>query len=59
MARIIGRIGTSHVPTIGPAVDRGKQNDPDWAPLFAGYAPVAAPCARAEALVGDGVPGAR
>ena len=41
MARIIGGIGTSHVPTIGLAVDRGKQHDPDWAPLFAGYAPVA------------------
>jgi hypothetical protein len=41
VARIIGGIGTSHVPTIGLAVDRGKQHDPDWAPLFAGYAPVA------------------
>jgi Catalytic LigB subunit of aromatic ring-opening dioxygenase len=41
VARIIGGIGTSHVPTIGLAVDRGKQDDPDWAPLFAGYAPVA------------------
>jgi hypothetical protein len=39
VARIIGGIGTSHVPTIGLAVDRGKQHD--WAPLFAGYAPVA------------------
>jgi len=42
VARIIGGIGTSHVPTIGLAVDRGAQDDPDWAPLFAGYAPVAA-----------------
>lgn len=41
MARIIGGIGTSHVPTIGMAYDRGKQNDPDWAPLFKGYEPVA------------------
>jgi protocatechuate 4,5-dioxygenase beta chain len=41
VARIIGGIGTSHVPTIGLAIDRGKQHDPDWAPLFAGYAPVA------------------
>jgi gallate dioxygenase len=41
MARIIGGIGTSHVPTIGVAFDRGKQNDPDWSPLFAGYVPVA------------------
>ena len=37
MAIILGGIGTSHVPTIGGAYDRKKQNDPDWAPLFAGY----------------------
>jgi len=42
MARIIGGIGTSHVPTIAMAYDRKKQNDPDWAPLFKGYEPVAA-----------------
>ncbi|HEX4781243.1 MAG TPA: gallate dioxygenase [Usitatibacter sp.] len=41
MARIIGGIGTSHVPTIGVAYDRGKQADPAWAPLFEGYKPVA------------------
>ena len=41
MARIIGAIGTSHVPTIGVAYDRGRQNDPAWAPLFEGYKPVA------------------
>jgi len=41
MARIIGGIGTSHVPTIGQAYDRGKQNDPAWKPLVDGYAPVA------------------
>jgi len=40
MARIIGGIGTSHVPTIGGAYDRHKQSDPDWAPLFKGYEPV-------------------
>jgi len=37
MARIIGGIGTSHVPTIAMAYDRGKREDPDWAPLFKGY----------------------
>jgi protocatechuate 4,5-dioxygenase beta chain len=42
MARIIGGIGTSHVPTIGMAFDRGKQEDPDWKPLFEQYKPVAA-----------------
>ena len=41
MATIIGGIGTSHVPTIGIAFDKGKQNDPDWTPLFKGYEPVA------------------
>jgi len=30
MATIIGGIGTSHVPTIGLAFDKGKQADPDW-----------------------------
>lgn len=42
MAQIIGAIGTSHVPTIGLAYDKGKQDDPAWAPLFEGYKPVAA-----------------
>ncbi|SDR60902.1 gallate dioxygenase [Paraburkholderia tuberum] len=41
MAKIIGCIGTSHVPTIGVAYDKGKQTDPSWAPLFDGYKPVA------------------
>lgn len=41
MATIIGGIGTSHVPTIGLAYDRKRQNDPAWAPLFEGYKPVA------------------
>src|SRR5205085_3097841 len=41
MAKIIGGIGTSHVPTIGIAHDRKKAADPDWAPLFQGYEPVA------------------
>jgi len=42
MAKILGGIGTSHVPTIGGAYDRNKKNDPDWAPLFRGYEPVKA-----------------
>ena len=41
MAHIIGGIGTSHVPTIGLAYDRKRQDDPAWAPLFEGYRPVA------------------
>jgi protocatechuate 4,5-dioxygenase beta chain len=41
MAKIIGGIGTSHVPTIGLAFDKGRQEDPDWKPLFQGYRAVA------------------
>ena len=41
MASIIGGIGTSHVPTIGVAFDKRKNEDPDWKPLFEGYEPVA------------------
>lgn len=53
MASIIGGIGTSHVPTIGVAYDKGKQQDPVWKPLFDGYTPVAAWLAeqRADVLV--------
>jgi gallate dioxygenase len=40
MARIIGGIGTSHTPTIGYALDAGKQDDPAWAPIFAAYEPL-------------------
>ena len=40
MARIIGGIGTSHTPTIGFALDAGKQQDPAWAPIFDAYAPL-------------------
>lgn len=41
MAKIVGGIGTSHVPTIGLAYDKKRQNDPAWAPLFENYKPVA------------------
>src|SRR4051812_13310777 len=40
MARIIGAIAASHTPTIGFAVDRNKQDDPVWAPIFEAFAPV-------------------
>ena len=42
MATIIGAIASSHTPTIGFALDAGKQQDPAWAPIFAAYAPVSA-----------------
>ncbi len=48
MARIIGGIGTSHTPTIGFALDAGKQDDPAWAPIFAAYAPLKAWLAEAR-----------
>src|SRR5688500_20257970 len=41
LAPIIGGRGTPHVPTIAMASDKGKQDDPDWKPLFQGYEPVA------------------
>ena len=37
MARIIGGIGTSHVPAIGAAIAKGLQQDPYWKPFFDGY----------------------
>ena len=40
MARIVGGIGASHSPTIGFAKDTNKQNDPAWAPIFAGFAEI-------------------
>jgi gallate dioxygenase len=40
VATIVGGIATSHTPTIGFALDTGKQKDPVWAPIFEGYKPV-------------------
>ena len=37
MARITAGVATSHVPAIGAAIDQGKQGEPYWEPLFAGY----------------------
>jgi hypothetical protein len=42
MAQIVAGIGSSHVPTFGPAYDGRKFAEPDWKPLFEGYAPVKA-----------------
>lgn len=39
MARVIWGLATSHVPSIGAAMDRGKTADPYWKPLFDGYTP--------------------
>lgn len=39
MAKIIGGVGTSHVPAIGAAIDLGKADDDYWKPMFDGYIP--------------------
>ena len=40
MAQVIGGIATSHIPSIGKAIARKFQNDPQWKPFFDGYKPV-------------------
>jgi protocatechuate 4,5-dioxygenase beta chain len=37
MAKIIGGLGTTHVPSIGNAIARNLQNDPYWRPFFKGF----------------------
>jgi len=39
MARIVGGIATTHVPSIGNAIAKGWQNDPYWKPFFDGFPP--------------------
>lgn len=39
MARIIGGVGCSHIPSVGAAMDNGKTQKPYWKPLFDGYEP--------------------
>jgi protocatechuate 4,5-dioxygenase beta chain len=39
MAEVIWGLATSHVPSIGAAMDRGRTEDPNWKALFDGYAP--------------------
>jgi protocatechuate 4,5-dioxygenase beta chain len=39
MSEIIWALATSHVPSIGAAMDHGKTEDPYWKPLFDGYRP--------------------
>lgn len=40
MANIIGAITTSHVPAIGGAIAKNRQDDPYWKPFFDAYRPV-------------------
>ena len=37
MAKIIGGVATTHVPSIGKAIAEKKQNDPYWNPFFRGF----------------------
>ena len=37
MARIIGGVGTTHVPSIGKAIAEKKHDDPYWRPFFSGF----------------------
>ncbi|MEA3192550.1 MAG: protocatechuate 4,5-dioxygenase, beta chain [Betaproteobacteria bacterium] len=39
-SRIVAGIGLSHVPSVGPVVDRGRQAVAAWKPLFDAYVPV-------------------
>lgn len=40
MARLIGSVGTSHIPAIGGAIAKNLQQDPYWKPFFDGFPPV-------------------
>jgi protocatechuate 4,5-dioxygenase beta chain len=40
MARIVGGLGLSHVPSVGVAYDGGRQQEAAWKPLFDAYVPV-------------------
>ena len=42
MATIVGGIAASHTPAIAFAFDTQKPDDPNWAPIFEGFAPVRA-----------------
>jgi protocatechuate 4,5-dioxygenase, beta chain len=39
-SRVVAGIGLSHVPSVGPVVDRGRQDAPGWKPFFDAYVPV-------------------
>jgi protocatechuate 4,5-dioxygenase, beta chain len=40
VAEIVGGLGTSHVPAIGVAIDKGRTGDPYWLPYFEQLEPV-------------------
>jgi protocatechuate 4,5-dioxygenase beta chain len=51
MARIVGGIGTSHIPAIGLAMARNQFEDPYWKPFFQAYQPVRAWLDRVQPTV--------
>lgn len=40
MARIVGGLASSHIPSIGGAIAKGLEQDPYWKPFFDGFPPV-------------------
>jgi protocatechuate 4,5-dioxygenase beta chain len=40
MGKLVAGIGTSHVPSIGGAYDKKRQQEPGWKPLFDAFVPV-------------------
>ncbi|MEK9804533.1 MAG: class III extradiol dioxygenase family protein [Curvibacter sp.] len=40
MAKLIGGLATSHIPSIGNAIAKGLQQDPYWKPFFDGFPPI-------------------
>ncbi len=48
MAHIIGGVGTTHVPSIGGAIAKGKQTDEYWRPFFDMFPPVRGWLGRAK-----------
>lgn len=39
MAQIVAGVGTSHIPAVGAALDRGEHENDYWRPVFAGFEP--------------------
>jgi protocatechuate 4,5-dioxygenase, beta chain len=40
MAKIVGCVNTSHIPSIGKALSQNLQKDPYWSPFFNGFPPI-------------------
>jgi len=48
MAQIVGAVMTSHIPAIGSAIAKGRQEEPYWKPFFDAFGEVRAWLARAK-----------